>query len=145
MTASAADHQAGQQSLAAPGHTPRVMERSILLEALQIRPIAIPGDVSREPIREEHRHLLGRHEPLAAFGAPRRGILRPRAMHAISVCARIDRVSQDRQDPGVRRRPPLQLPDPPAPLAAEPQSQVMHDQVTEDRVGRAEFLELLKD
>ena len=121
------------------------MERSILLEAFLIRQISIPGNVGREPIRQEHGQLLGRHEPLAAFGAPRRGILRPRAVQAISVCPRIDGVSQDRQDSGGRRRPPLQLPDAPAALAAKSQLQVIHDQVTKDRVRGTEFLELLED
>src|SRR5262249_55854253 len=51
----------------------------------------------------------------------------------------------DRQDPGVRRWPPLQLPDPPAAMAAKSQSQVVHDQVTEDRIRGTEFLELLED
>ena len=66
-------------------------------------------------------------------------------MHAIGVCACVDRVSQDRQDPVVRRRPPFQLPDAPAALSAESQSQVIDDQITEDRVGGTELIELVED
>lgn len=145
MLAFTAHDQPLQECLAAFRNAAGFQERPILFELLLVRQILIPGDIGREPISEEHGQLLGRHEPLAAFDAPRHGIFCPRAMETISVCSRIDRVPQNRQGPGGRRCPPLQLPDAPATMAAESQSQVIDDQVAEDRVGGTEFVELLED
>ena len=69
----------------------------------------------------------------------------PRAVQAVGIGTDVDGVSQDRQDAVGRGRLPFQLPDAASALAAESQSQVIHDQITEDRVRGAEFLELLED
>jgi hypothetical protein len=58
-------------------------------------------------------------------------------------CRRMDRTRA--ADAGRRRRPPLQVPAPAAPGAAEPQLQAVHGQVAKDRVRGPEFLELLED
>src|SRR5580692_7305962 len=70
---------------------------------------------------------------------------RPRTMQSISIGAGVEGVSQDRQDSIGRGGLPLQLPDAAPTLAAKSQSQIIHDQILEDRVRGAEFLELLKD
>src|SRR5262249_58866342 len=57
---------------------------------------------------------------------------------------RIGGVRQGGEDRGGGRCPPLELPDAPAALAAESQSQVIDDQVAEDRVGGTELVELVE-
>ena len=94
---------------------------------------------------EKHGQLFGRHEPLTSLAVPGRRVIRSGTVQAIGIGTGVDRMSQDRQDSIGRGGLPLQFPDSPAPMAAKPQSQVIHDQITEDRVGGAEFLELLED
>ena len=93
---------------------------------------------------EKHGQLIGRHEPLATFNASSLGILRTRAMHTVGICAGVERVAQDREDPVGRRRPPLEFTDAPSAMAAKSQLQVVHDQVSKDRVRGTEFVELLE-
>jgi hypothetical protein len=66
-------------------------------------------------------------------------------MQSISIGTCVDRMSQGREDSIGRGGLPLQLPDAAPALAAKSQSQVIHDQIAEDRVCGAEFLELLED
>ena len=89
--------------------------------------------------------LIGRHEPLTSPVASGLRIRRPRTVQPMGIGAGVDRVSQDRQDPGRRRWSPLQLADATPAMAAKSQVQAVHDQVTKDRIRRTEFLELLED
>ena len=145
MATFAADDQAGQQRRTALRYTLRVVQRAILPEPFLVGQVLVPGDVGGKPALDEDRHLFRRHEPLAPFALPGHGVFLARTVEAVGVGPRVDGVSQDGQDAVVGGRPPLQLPDAPAPLAAEPQLQVIHRQVMKDRVRGAEFLELVED
>src|SRR5205823_5947482 len=65
MTTRAAYDQALQQSGATLRRSLRIVQRSILLEALLIGEVLTPRDVSRQSVAQQHRDVLGRHEPLA--------------------------------------------------------------------------------
>src|SRR5262249_51507008 len=137
--------QTGQQRLAPLWHAPGLTERPVLAKLLLVCQVAIPRDVRGHSVVQEHGHLFGWYEPPAATDAPRRGVLRPRAVHAVGVRPGVDRVLQDREDPTGRRRSPFQLTYATAALASESQLQIVEDQVTEDGVRGAEFVELLED
>src|SRR5262249_60697718 len=72
------------------------------------------------------------------------GFVYARGVQAISVRAGMGGGPKDRRDRGGSGCPPLELPDAPAALAAESQSQVIDDQVAEDRVGGTELVELVE-
>jgi hypothetical protein len=145
QAALAAHDQPLQERLAAFGYTASLQERTVLLEFLLIFHVLIPGDIGGQPIPQEHWQLLRRHEPFAALDAASCRMTRPCPMQSISIGTGVDRMSQDRQDSIGQGGLPLQLPDAAAPMAAKSQSQVIHGQITEDRVRGAEFLELIED
>src|SRR5262249_21365021 len=85
----------------------RIDKRSVLLEAFLIGEVAIPGDICRQPVAQQHPDLLGRQEPLPPFRAPGRRILRAFPVQSVSVGPCIDRVMQHAHEERDRRQPPF--------------------------------------
>ena len=117
----------------------------MLTQAFLICQIAVPGDVGRQAIELQDLPLL-HGDPVAGAGAFSGG--RPDALvrsAAIGVGPGVDGVSQDLKDGQHGRPPPLQVPAIGPVKRANPQADVVADQVVEDAPDGADLVVLVED
>ena len=122
MAALAADDQTREQRLAPLRRTARTFERAVLPQLLLVRQVLFPRDVGGQSPLNQHRQFLVRNEPLPAFRNSRGGILLARAMQAVRIGSRVDRMPENRQDSRLGRCSPFQLADALAAKAAKAQA-----------------------
>ena len=140
----AADDQPGQQRRPLPRSPLGLDPGPVLGDPPLVGVVLLPGDVRRDLVRDQGQVFIGRHHdpprpPPSWLSAAWVGLPPPEA-----VIPGVDRVVEDVTDGLPGRGAPLELAAIRTGVWADPEANVVGDQVAEDFADRAEALELVE-